>query len=97
MITHKMKISLLKNSNLIFTIIIMFLLAFQNGSTSIFNGLPWIGVIETFYNFLPFIFFLKINYLQITFCKISFICLIITKTILIFAPSFGIGHKIFPI
>lgn len=96
MITHIMKISLLKNSNLIFILIITFLLAFRNGSTLIFNGLPWIGKFETiFIIFFPFLLFLKINYVSIVLIRFFLIFLIILKIILFFGPSFGIGHKIF--
>lgn len=90
-----MEINLLKN-NLIFILIIIFILSFQNGSSLIFNGLPWHGKLETFFIiFIPFIFFLKTNFIKNNFIKLLLITILITKFFLIFSPQNGIGHKIF--
>ena len=74
-----MEINLLKN-NLIFILIIIFILSFENGSSLIFNGLPWHGKLETFFIiFIPFIFFLKVNFIKNNFIKLFLIIVLITK------------------
>jgi hypothetical protein len=74
----------------------IFIFIFFNGSSYLFNGLPWANKYETLIILtLPFfiILYLKQN-IKNRILNITIILILIIKCFLIFSPSLGVGHKI---